>query len=221
MLELLTGTGLATSAGLNAYIPLLMIGLLGRFTNLITLPAGWQWLQNGWVIGILVALLAIEFVADKIPLVDHVNDVVQTVVRPTAGGLAFGAASSSQTVTVSNPAEFFSSNQWMPIVAGMVISFIVHGMKAAARPVVNASTGGLGAPVASTVEDIFSVVMSFVAILFPVLIVFFLIVLIWMFVALRRRRKRKKAEKLARQENERIARQGTQDGNTLDLYHRS
>jgi Domain of unknown function (DUF4126) len=221
MLELLTGTGLATSAGLNAYIPLLMIGLLGRFTNLITLPAGWQWLQNGWVIGILVALLAIEFVADKIPLVDHVNDVVQTVVRPTAGGLAFGAASSSQTVTVSNPAEFFSSNQWMPIVAGMVISFIVHGMKAAARPVVNASTGGLGAPVASTVEDIFSVVMSLVAILFPVLIVFFLIVLIWMFVALRRRRKRKKAEKLARQENERIARQGTQDGNTLDLYRRS
>jgi hypothetical protein len=221
MLELLTGTGLATSAGLNAYIPLLMIGLLGRFTNLITLPAGWQWLQNGWVIGILVALLAIEFVADKIPLVDHVNDVVQTVVRPTAGGLAFGAASSSQTMTVSNPAEFFSSNQWMPIVAGMVISFIVHGMKAAARPVVNASTGGLGAPVASTVEDIFSVVMSFVAILFPVLIVFFLIVLIWMFVAQRRRRKRKKAEKLARQENERIARQGTQDGNTLDLYRRS
>jgi hypothetical protein len=218
MLELLTGTGLATSAGLNAYIPLLMIGLLGRFTNLITLPAGWQWLQNGWVIGILVALLAIEFVADKIPLVDHVNDVVQTVVRPTAGGLAFGAASSSQTVTVSNPAEFFSTNQWMPIVAGMVISFVVHGMKAAARPVVNASTGGLGAPVASTVEDIFSVVMSFVAILFPVLIVFFLIVLVGMFVAMRRRRKRKKAEKLARQENERIARDGAQDGNTLDLY---
>ena len=218
MLELLTGTGLATSAGLNAYIPLLMIGLLGRFTNLITLPAGWQWLQNGWVIGILVALLAIEFVADKIPLVDHVNDVVQTVVRPTAGGLAFGAASSSQTVTVSNPAEFFSTNQWMPIVAGMVISFVVHGMKAAARPVVNASTGGLGAPVASTVEDIFRVAMPFASISSPVLIVVFLIVLVGMFVAMRRRRKRKKAEKLARQENERIARDGAQDGNTLDLY---
>src|SRR3981189_2991005 len=191
MLELLTGTGLATSAGLNAYIPLLMIGLLGRFTNLITLPAGWQWLQNGWVIGILVALLAIEFVADKIPLVDHVNDVVQTVVRPTAGGLAFGAASSSQTVTVSNPAEFFSTNQWMPIVAGMVISFVVHGMKAAARPVVNASPGGRGGPGASAVEDIFGGGMSFVAILFPVLIVVFLFVLVGMFVAMRRRRKRK------------------------------
>ena len=220
VLETLTGVGLATSAGLNAYIPLLMIGLLARFTNLITLPGGWQWLENGWVLGILVILLAIEVVADKIPLVDHVNDVVQTVVRPTAGGLAFGAASTSETVTVSNPAEFFSSNQWVPILAGMAISFVVHGMKAAARPVVNASTGGLGAPVASTAEDIFSVVMSFVAILFPFLIIFFVIFLILAFVAMRRRRKRKKAEKQARQDAERIARQGSQDGHTLDLWRR-
>src|SRR5258705_4919327 len=110
-LQLLTGIGLATSAGLNAYIPLLMIGLLGRFTNFIELPSSWSWLENGWVLAILGVLLAIEFVADKIPVVDHVNDLVQTVVRPTAGGLAFGAASSSSTVTVSNPGDFFSSNQ--------------------------------------------------------------------------------------------------------------
>lgn len=218
VLETLTGIGLATSAGLNAYIPLLMIGLLGRFTGLITLPGGWQWLENGWVLGILIVLLAIEMVADKIPLVDHVNDIVQTVVRPTAGGLAFGAASSSETVTVSNPAQFFSSNQWVPIVAGMVISFVVHGMKATARPVVNATTAGFGAPVASTAEDIFSVVMSFVAILFPFLIIFFLIILVGMFLWLRKRRRRKKAEKLARQEAERIAARGAQDGHTLDLW---
>jgi hypothetical protein len=221
VLESLTGIGLATSAGLNAYIPLLMIGVLGRFTNLITLPGGWNWLENGWVLGILVALLAIEMVADKIPLVDHVNDIVQTVVRPTAGGLAFGAASSSSTVTVSNPAQFFSSNQWVPIVAGMVISFIVHGMKATARPVINASTVGLGAPVASTVEDIFSVVMSFVAILFPLLIIVFLVVMILMFIALRRRRRRKKAEKLARAEAERAPVTGYRDGHTLDLWRRT
>jgi cbb3-type cytochrome oxidase subunit 3 len=137
------------------------------------------------------------------------------VVRPTAGGLAFGAASGSQTVTVSDPAEFFSSNQWVPIVAGMIISFIVHGMKAAARPVVNASTAGFGAPVASTAEDFFSVAMSFVAILFPVLIIVFLAVLVWIFVALRRRRRRKKAEKLARREAQRL--EGAHDGRTLDL----
>src|SRR3954454_2782893 len=169
MLETLTGIGLATSAGLNAYIPLLIVGLLGRYTSLITLPGPWHWLSNGWVIAILAVLLAIEFVADKIPLVDHANDVIQTVVRPTAGGLAFGAASSSQTVTVSNPSEFFSSHQWVPIVSGMAISFVIHSMKAAARPVINATTVGAGAPVASTAEDIVSVLLSFAAIIFPIL----------------------------------------------------
>jgi cbb3-type cytochrome oxidase subunit 3 len=196
--EVLMGIGLATSAGLNAYIPLLMLGLLGRFTDLMELPESFRWLENGWVLAILTALLAIEFVADKIPVVDHLNDMVQTVVRPTAGGLAFGAASSSQTVTVSDPGAFFSSNQWVPIVAGIVISFVVHSMKAAARPVVNASTAGLGAPVASTAEDFFSVTMSFVAIIFPFLIIFFLVFLGWVFYLLRKRRRRKQAERAER-----------------------
>ena len=74
-MEALTGTGLAASAGLNAYIPLLVIGLLARYTDLINLPGGWQWLENGWVISILACCWSIEFVADKIPVVDHVNDV--------------------------------------------------------------------------------------------------------------------------------------------------
>lgn len=195
VLELLTGIGLATSAGLNAYIPLVMIGVLARYTHLITLPPAWHWLENGWVLLILCALLLVEFIADKIPAVDHVNDLIQTVIRPTAGGIAFGAATSSQTVTVKDPGTFFSSHEWVPIVTGLVISFVVHSMKSSARVGVNATTVGMGAPVASTAEDIVSVVMSFVAIIFPILIVVFLVLLVWMFIALRRRRKRRKAEK--------------------------
>jgi uncharacterized membrane protein len=195
VLELLTGIGLATSAGLNAYIPLLVLGLLARYTDLITLPPAWQWLENGWTLVILAILLVIEIVADKIPVVDHINDVVQTVVRPGAGGIAFGAAASSTTVTVQDPGEFFSSNQWIPIAAGVVISLIVHGMKAATRPVVNVATAGIGAPAVSATEDAFSVGMSLVAILFPLLIIVFLVVLVWLFIVLRRRRKRRKAEK--------------------------
>jgi hypothetical protein len=220
VLEVLTGIGLATSAGLNAYIPLLAVGLLGRFTGLIHLPGSWAWLTNGWVLAILAILLAIEFVADKIPIVDHVNDVVQTIVRPTAGGLAFGAASSAQTVTVSDPSSFFSTHQWVPIAAGVVISFLIHSAKASARPVVNASTAGFGAPVVSTIEDILSVVMSLVAIIFPVLIVLFLILLVWLFVVLRRRRRRRKEAKRARLEAEQAARQanpGANDGNTRTI----
>jgi len=217
VLEVLTGIGLATSAGLNAYIPLLMIGLLARYTNLITLPGPWQWLENGWVIGILVLLFAVEFVADKIPVVDHVNDVVQTVVRPTSGGLAFGAASMSQTTTVSDPGDFFSSNQWVPIAAGIVISFVVHALKATARPVINTTTAGVGAPVASTAEDLFSATMSIVAIVLPVLIIFFLAGMVGFFVMVRRRLRRRREVKAARRA-EIAARQGPHDGRTMDLW---
>ncbi|MEW2379909.1 DUF4126 domain-containing protein [Micromonospora sp. NPDC047812] len=199
MLEVLTGTGLAASAGLNAYVPLLTMGLLARYTSLIDLPGGWQWLGNGWVIAILAVLLVVEVVADKVPVVDHVNDVVQTVVRPTAGGLAFGAGSSSETVTVSDPGSFFSSNQWVPVMTGVVIAFGVHLLKSAARPVINATTAGVGAPVASTAEDATSVAMSVVAIVLPVLVLAFLLgLVVFVFWFVRRRSDRRRERQAAR-----------------------
>ncbi|SCG74077.1 DUF4126 domain-containing protein [Micromonospora humi] len=197
MLEVLTGSGLAASAGLNAYIPLMLMGLLARYTNLIELPGGWQWLGNGWVLLILAVLLAVEVVADKVPVVDHVNDMVQTVVRPTAGGLAFGAGSGSETVTVSDPDTFFSTHQWVPVVVGVLIALGVHLLKAAARPVVNATTAGFGAPVASTAEDATSVIMSVVAILLPVLVLVFAVGLVAFVVWLFRRRKDRRRERAA------------------------
>ncbi|GAA2217155.1 DUF4126 domain-containing protein [Micromonospora olivasterospora] len=199
MFEVLTGTGLAASAGLNAYIPLLTMGLLARYTDLIELPSGWQWLGNGWVVVILAVLLAVEVVADKVPVVDHVNDVVQTVVRPTAGGLAFGAGSSSETVTVTDPGHFFSSSQWVPVVSGVLIALGVHTLKAAARPVINATTAGVGAPVASTAEDATSIVMSLVAIILPVLVLAFLVGLfLFLLWFLRRRKDRRRERRAAR-----------------------
>lgn len=195
--ELLTGTGLATAAGLNAYIPLLVIGLLGRFTSLIELPKSWVWLENGWVIAILVVLLVIEFVADKIPAVDSVNDVVQTLVRPTAGGLAFAAGSGSETITVQNPSDLFTQKLWVPIVIGLLIALTVHGAKATARPVANMATVGLAAPVVSTAEDATSTGLSFIAIIVPILVIIFLIIMIYLFFRWRRKRKaRKQAETL-------------------------
>ncbi|HWH01799.1 MAG TPA: DUF4126 domain-containing protein, partial [Pilimelia sp.] len=170
MLEALTGTGLAASAGLNAYIPLLALGLLGRYSDLVQLPSGWGWLANGWVLVILAVLLAVEVVADKVPVVDHVNDVLQTVVRPASGGLVFSAGSTAETVTVADPGDFFGSHQWVPLVVGGLVALAVHGMKAAARPVINATTAGVGAPVASTAEDASSIILSVVALLLPVLV---------------------------------------------------
>ncbi len=206
MFELLTGTGLAASAGLNAYIPLLLTGLRARYTSLIDLPGGWQWLGNEWTLGILAVLLAVEVVADKVPVVDHVNDVVQTVVRPTAGGLAFGAGSASETVTVSDPDSFFASGgQWLPVLVGVLIALGVHLLKSAARPVINATTAGIGAPVASTAEDATSVLMSLVAIILPVLVLVFLVgfalFLPWF---LRRRADRRRERQAAREAGFRV-----------------
>jgi uncharacterized protein DUF4126 len=198
VLEVLTGSGLAASAGLNAYIPLLVMGLLARYTDLIGLPSGWQWLSNGWVVAILTVLLAVEFVADKVPVLDSVNDTVQTLVRPTAGGLAFGAGSASETVTVKDPGSFFTSNQWVPIVVGVALAFGVHALKAAARPVINAMTAGIGAPVVSTAEDVTSVSVSVLAIVVPLLVVVVLVGLVvcvpWLVVRSRQRRRQRRAE---------------------------
>ncbi|SDR66645.1 DUF4126 domain-containing protein [Agrococcus carbonis] len=193
MLELLTGSGLAAAAGMNAYIPLLIVGLADRFfPGALALPDGWAWLSNGWVLGILAVLLVIEVVADKIPAVDSVNDVVQTLVRPAAGGLVFGSSSTASTVAVTDPAEFFASNQWVPIVVGAVIALGVHAGKTALRPTANAATAGVAAPVVSTIEDVGAVGMSLLAIVAPVLVLVGLALLgllAWSIVRSARRRR--------------------------------
>lgn len=190
-MELLTGFGLATAAGLNAYIPMLLMGLLGRFTGLVNLPPGWSWLENGWVLTIVAVLLAVEIVADKVPALDSVNDTVQTLVRPTAGGIVFGSGTAAQTAAVTNPGEFASSGQWVPVVIGVITALVVHLTKTAVRPAANVATAGVAAPVLSTVEDLTSVSLTFIAILIPALVLIVVIGLAWAAVwLLRRRRKR-------------------------------
>jgi hypothetical protein len=197
LLELLAGTGLAAAAGLNAYIPLLLLGLAGRFVDFVELPAGWAWLENEWVLGIIGLLLVIEIIADKIPAVDTVNDWLQTIVRPSAGGIVFGTGASTETAAVTDPASFFASHQWVPIVTGIVIALAVHLLKAGARPALNALTFGAAAPVASAIEDFSSVVLSVLAILAPVLVIVALGGIIVGFVALFRRTAKRRAERRA------------------------
>jgi Domain of unknown function (DUF4126) len=186
------GSGLAVAAGLNAYIPMLILGLAGRFLDFVELPAGWAWLENEWVLGILAVLLVIEIVADKIPVVDSINDWLQTIIRPAAGGIVFGTGTMTQTAAVTDPAAFFASNQWVPIVAGIVIALGVHLTKMAARPALNVVTAGVAAPVVSTAEDIGSFLLSVFAILIPVFVVLGIAGLVVGFVALFRRATRRK-----------------------------
>jgi len=192
MLEILAGTGLAVAAGLNAYIPLLVLGLAGRFLDFIVLPSGWTWLENEWVLVILGVLLVIEIVADKVPVVDSINDWIQTLVRPAAGGIAFGTGSATQTAVISDPASFFSSNAWVPVAVGVGLALATHLVKMAARPALNAVTAGAAAPIVSAAEDLSSVALSLFALLIPVLVVISIGGLIAAAVTLFRRARRRR-----------------------------
>ncbi|MDA8368578.1 MAG: DUF4126 domain-containing protein [Nocardiopsaceae bacterium] len=192
MLEILTGTGLASAAGLNAYVPLLAVGILARYTDLLPLGPGWQWLEHPVVLVVLGVLLVLEVAADKIPAVDSVNDVVQTFVRPTSGGITFGAGASAITAAdIASAAD--GDGSWWPIVVGALIALAFHGLKAAARPVLNTVTFGAGGPVVSTAEDIASAVTSLLAIVLPILVLVVLpltaAVGIWAWRSRRRRRR--------------------------------
>jgi hypothetical protein len=171
-MELLTGIftafGLSASAGLNAYIPLLLVGLLAKYTDLIHLNQPWDTLAHPWIILLLCILVIIEMLADKLPAINHINDLIQTLIRPAAGAIAFAA--SANVVTDISPV--------LALAAGLLVAGTVHVAKAGAvRPMVTATTGGAGNIPVSIAEDVVSTVLSIVAIILPVLVGTLMIVL--------------------------------------------
>ena len=141
MLASLTGLGLSAAAGLNAYIPLLLVGVLARFTDVITLPEPYRWIQSGWALAIVSVLLLAELVLDKVAVVDHVNDAIQTLVRPTVGGVIFAATTAAEQADNST---WMQEHPWVGVLLGVVVAGVVHATKATARPLVNATTVGTG-----------------------------------------------------------------------------
>lgn len=156
-----TAFGLSASAGLNAYIPLLVISLLSKYTSLINLTSPWDTLESPWIIGLLVVLALIEFFADKAPAVNHVNDFIQTFIRPVAGAIVFAA--SAHVLTDVHPV--------LSLAAGLLVAGGVHAAKSlAVRPAVTATTGGVGNTPVSVLEDIVATVLSILSIVIPLLI---------------------------------------------------
>ncbi len=160
--HIITAFGLAGAAGLNAYIPLLVVAVLGK-AGMLQLSEPYNVLTSWPAIIALTVFLLIEFVVDKVPGADHVNDVIQTFVRPAAGAVLFAA----------NTGVVQGLDPTVAIVAGLVLALGVHSAKAAARPAVNLATLGVGAPVVSVIEDVTSAVASFLAIFAPVLFILF------------------------------------------------
>ena len=160
--QILSAFGLSASAGLNAYIPLLLIAVGARlFPDLIRLSEPYDLLAANWSIAALVVLLAVEVFADKVPVVDHLNDVVGLFIRPAAGAVLFAAYA-------GGPVGFLAER--LAPILGLLVAGAPHGATSTPGPMVPASTGGLGNPLVSTVEDIAAFLTSLVAVVAPFLI---------------------------------------------------
>ena len=159
--NVLAAFGLSSSAGLNAYLPLLVVALTARYSDLIQLKEPWNALESPWIIGVLVVLLIIEFFADKVPAVNHANDAIQTFVRPAAGAVLFAAS----TGVVSN------IHPVLALGLGLFTAGAVHTAKSVlVRPAVTATTAGAANPLVSVAEDIIALLLSVVAVVLPVLL---------------------------------------------------
>ena len=164
----LSAFGLGASAGPNAYVTLLIVVLVARFTNWIKPGATWEPLTSWWVIGALLVLGLVEFFADKIPAVNHANDAIQTFIRPAAGAVLFAAITS--VVTEIHPV--------VAMVAGLLVAGGVHLVKSAAvRPAVSVTTAGVANVPVSVAEDLLATVLSILAIVVPMAVAVLLVLL--------------------------------------------
>jgi hypothetical protein len=182
-LSIFSAFGLSASAGLNAYVPLLIVSVAAKL-GAFKLEEPFDVMTSWWVIGALIVLTIIEIVVDKVPAADTVNDVIQTIIRPAAGAVLFAA--SANVVTDISPV--------LAVILGLIVAGGVHAVKATARPAITATTAGMGNPVISTIEDGIATVTSLLAVLLPWLVLLVAVTGIVLFLWWRLRR----ADRMAR-----------------------
>lgn len=159
---LLSSLGLSGAAGLNAYVPLLLVGLLSR-TGVMNLNEPFHLLGNPWVLLAIAVIGLLDFVGDKIPGIDTALHLVGGIVNTAAGAVLFAA----QTGVADVPPA-------LSLALGVIVAGGVHATRTAVRPVATATTGGLGNPVVSTLEDGTSLLLAALAVFAPVLAVLLL-----------------------------------------------
>ena len=167
MESIATGLGLSTSAGLNAYLPLIIFNLAVR-GGLIEADGTMADTLSSWQsLGIFSVLLIIEMIVDKVPILDTANDVINTVIRPVAGAALMTASTGGLGDTFSPELV-----QWFSLISGGTSAGGVHAVKALSRPMVTASTAGTGNIAVSIVEDVLAVIVSIIAVFLPFIMLF-------------------------------------------------
>jgi hypothetical protein len=153
---------LAASAGLRAWLPLLLAGGLARL-GVLDLGPSFQFLASTKALVLFGAATAIEVVGDKIPAVDHALDVVGTPLRPAAGALL----AASVLGTVTDPL----TSLVLGTAVGAPSALMPHAVKSAVRAASTTATGGIANPLLSFVEDAISLVTFILAVLVPLVVV--------------------------------------------------
>ncbi len=184
MTNLFTAIGLGFGAGVNSYATLLVFGLLARWKPGLFHNEVATFFSSTPVLIALGVLYCIEFLADKVPAIDHAWDVIHTFIRPAAGALV-GWAATSQDVP-----------KGLVIIASIVAggaALTTHTAKASLRMASTATTGGLGNPLLSIVEDIFAFLNAIASILLPWIVLAVVVVVTVFFIGLSKRYKKRDA----------------------------
>ena len=156
--------GAAWTSGINLYATVTILGLLQKF-GAAKLPGGLEVLDNWWIIGIGGGLFLIEFVADKVPYVDSIWDVVHTFIRIPAGAILAYAATYQVDPTVSVIA----------LLLGGGLAASSHGTKAAVRATANLSPEPVSNWALSFLEDGVAIIGTFLAVFAPVIMAIVLV----------------------------------------------
>lgn len=168
-LPALLGLGLASATGLRTFLPLLMLALAAKFEVFgVRLIDQMDWLASWPAVAALATATVVEFAGDKIPAVDHALNAVGYVTRPVAGAVAAGSV-------------FWAVDPTAAAIAGVIVgapaALAFNAAQTGVRVGSTATTGGLGNPVVSLIEDVLAVVTVVIAFLAPILIPLALIVL--------------------------------------------
>jgi len=167
------GMGSAWLSGFNLYATVLTLGLLERF-RLVKLPGDLDVLGNWWVIGIAGLLYVVEFLADKVPLVDTVWDAIHTFIRVPAGAVLAASAF----------AHFNPAVRVTALLAGGTLALGSHGAKATLRAAANTSPEPFSNIFLSLVEDAFTISIAALAAFHPVvvlaIVLVFVVLLVWL-----------------------------------------
>jgi len=166
------GMGSAWLSGFNLYATVVTLGLLSRF-HLVQLPGELNVVSRGWVIATAAILYLVEFLADKIPVVDSVWDAIHTFIRVPAGAVLAASAFADFSPTVRVAA----------LLAGGTLALSSHGTKASVRMTANAIPEPFSNIFLSTLEDVFTIVLAALAAFHPIvvlgIILVFILVLTW------------------------------------------